>query len=122
VGQTPKPRPQPSKALPSKGSTDGEGGAGGGDQPVDFCAMTHRVAVLLSSEADVRLGDRVTLHLGAPPSVFVENIHVGSINDPLAQALGRCIVDGYGLSGQVDDIAIDGSRGHIVVSGRREGS
>jgi hypothetical protein len=123
MGQTPNPKPQPPKAPPKPPSGDGEGASGsGGDTPVDFCLMTHTITVALDAEAGIEIADIVHLGLGSPPSVLCGATKVGTLSDSIANALARCLIDGYHLVGKVDSIDLERKRAQITVAGKRTGA
>lgn len=121
MGQNPNPRPQPAKAPPRLQGGDGDGDAAGGDEPLDFCLMTHTVDVALDPTASCRIGDTVDLGLGNPPTVTAHGSRIGELDDTIARGLARCLTDGYQLGGKIDGIDLEGRRARVTVSGTRHG-
>lgn len=117
MGQNPNPRPQPPKAAPAPTRGDGEGPPGGDGDTIDFCLMTHPVQVSLLPGAPAQIGDPVTLGLGSPPTVNAGPELIGTLSDGIAQALGRCLIDGFRLTGKIDEIDLEGRIARITVSG-----
>lgn len=121
MGQNPNPRPQPPKAPPRPpGSGDGDS-ASGGDEPVDFCLMTHTVDLILDVEAGCQIGDAVNLGLANPPTVTAGGSRIGELDDTIARALARCLSNGYRLVGKIDSIGLEGRRAQATVSGTQIG-
>lgn len=121
MGQTPNPKPQPPKSAPRPPRGDGEGPPGAGDEPVDFCLMPHSVTVILEAGAESEIGDSVSLGLGSPPSVLAGGSRVGALNDSIANALTRCLTDGYRLAGRIESIDLERRRAQVTITGERSG-
>lgn len=116
MGQNPNPRPQPPKAPPRPRGRGGDIGDGG-DEPLDFCLMTHTVDVALDPDVACKIGDAVDLGLANPPTVTAGGSRIGELDDTVARGLTRCLTDGYRLGGRIDSIDLEGRRAKVTLSG-----
>lgn len=117
MGQTPNLRRQPAKARPSTASGTGGGPAGGDGKPIDFCLMTHSVAIEL--HAEVEIGTEISLRLSSPPVVLANGETIGTVSDRIASGLGRCLIEGYRFTGCVDSVDLEGRQATVTVEGKR---
>ena len=120
MGQSPNKTRQPPKA-PAPVHPEGSvgGGAGGGEEPVDFCRMPHDVAVRLDSGAGATVGMEVALDLASPPRVSSGAREIGTVEDSLSRGLTRCLIDGYQMVGAIDSVDLEGRLARITISGVR---
>lgn len=123
MGQQSKPRPETPKAPPSPvsrtGVMDGDGG-GEGSPVLEFCQMEHSLRVEFTAGAVIAPGDPVRLVVSSPPRVLSAGEDIGEVRDSSGQAMLRCLIDGYEMSGVVDLVDLTGRQGQISVSGREK--
>jgi hypothetical protein len=93
------------------------GSNGGEAEPTDFCARTHSVVVRLETGARPVVGSTVWLALGSPPRVIGKEAGLGTLDDPLANGLTRCLLEGFRFSGTIDWVDLEERRGQITVTG-----
>lgn len=121
MGQSPNKTRQPPKAPPPTYGREGSVGAeaGGGQEPVDFCLMTHSIVVRLDPDARATVGMRVALGLASPPRVSSEGREIGTVEDSLGQGLTRCLIDGYQMVGAIHSVDLEGRLAQVTISGER---
>jgi hypothetical protein len=83
--------------------------------------MPHSVTVVLERGAESEIGDPVTLGLGSPPSLLAGGERVGALSDSIANALTRCLSDGYRLAGRIESIDLERRRAQVTIAGERSG-
>jgi hypothetical protein len=83
------------------------------------CERTRAFPVSFSDPTSIQPGDPAAIRLGAPPSILVNGLEVGQVQEPDANIAEGCLLEGFRLSGSVESIDPSSGTGTILVSGAK---